>query len=333
MISNDDNIIITVKKEICKVKDITELNLLKVKYLGKKGYITLQFLLLKKLNIKDRINKSVILNNQKKQIKLIIKKKLEELKFNKVNKQFIKKQIDVSLPGKSIELGTEHPLNSTINEIESFFIKLGFKIVAGYEIEDVFHNFDALNIPQNHPARTQQDTFWVNKNILLRTQTSNVQIRVMEKFSPPICILTSGKVYRNDYDHNHTPMFHQIEGLFIDKQISFINLKETLLLFLKSFFSKKCQIRFRPSYFPFTEPSLEIDIMNKKKKWIEVLGAGMIHPNVLKYVNLDSSIYSGFAFGLGVERLAMLRYNLNDIRLFFENDVRFLQQFKLNNFI
>nr|WP_246208761.1 phenylalanine--tRNA ligase subunit alpha [Enterobacteriaceae endosymbiont of Donacia bicoloricornis] len=328
-----DDIVVIAKKEIYTVKNITELNILKVKYLGKKGYIKTQFLLIKNLKKEEKINKSIILNQQKKKIKKIIIKRQKEIELEKNNKNFLNQKIDISLPGKYIEMGSEHPIKNIINKIEKFFVKIGFEIVVGPEIEDVYHNFDALNIPKHHPIRTEQDTFWLDKNILLRTQTSNVQIRIMKRSKPPIRILTSGKVYRNDYDSNHTPMFHQIEGLFIDKKITFIDLKSILILFLNFFFGKKCKIRFRPSYFPFTEPSLEVDILNQKKKWIEILGAGMIHPNVLKNVKINFSKYTGYAFGLGVERLAMLYYNIQDIRLFYENDIRFLKQFKFNNFI
>ncbi|QJC36407.1 phenylalanine--tRNA ligase subunit alpha [Enterobacteriaceae endosymbiont of Donacia simplex] len=328
-----DNIVVIAKKEIYAVKNINDLNKLKIKYLGKKGYITVQFLSIKNLNKKEKIKKSIIFNKQKKQIQTIIINRKKEIELEKNDKKFLNQKIDITLPGKYIKIGSEHPIKSIINEIEDFFINIGFKIVTGPEIEDVYHNFDALNISKNHPIRKEQDTFWLDKNILLRTQTSNIQIRTMKKEKPPIRILTSGKVYRNDYDSNHTPMFHQIEGLFIDKKVTFTNLKGTLSLFLNFFFNKKYKIRFRPSYFPFTEPSLEVDILNKNKQWIEVLGAGMVHPNVLKNIKINFSKYYGFAFGLGIERLAMLRYNINDIRLFYENDIRFLKQFKFNNFI
>ncbi|QJC32385.1 phenylalanine--tRNA ligase subunit alpha [Enterobacteriaceae endosymbiont of Donacia dentata] len=332
MKSNDD-LIINAKKEICETKDIINLNKLKIKYLGKKGYISSQFLLIKKLNKKEKINKSIIINYQKKIIKEIIQKRKKEIEFKINSKQYLSQEIDISLPGKFIKIGSEHPLSYIIKKIENFFIKIGFQIVMGLEIEDSFHNFDALNIPKNHPARTKKDTFWLDKNILLRTQTSNVQIRIMKEKKPPIRILTAGKVYRNDCDSNHTPMFHQIEGLYINKKVNFVDLKGILSLFLNFFFGEKCKIRFRPSYFPFTEPSLEIDVLNKNKKWVEVLGAGMVHPNVLKNVNINSSKYCGYAFGIGVERLTMLYYNINDIRSFYKNDLRFLKQFKLNNFI
>ncbi|QJC35190.1 phenylalanine--tRNA ligase subunit alpha [Enterobacteriaceae endosymbiont of Donacia proxima] len=331
MITND--IVVIAKKEISIVKNLKDLNILKVKYLGKKSYITKQFMLIKNLNKNNRIHKSIIYNKQKKQIKKIIIKRKKEIEIEQYNNKFLDQNIDVSLPGKYIPSGSKHPITNIIYEIENFFINIGFKIVTGPEIEDVYHNFDALNISKYHPTRTEQDTFWLNKNILLRTQTSNVQIRVMEQNKPPIKILTSGKVYRHDYDSNHTPMFHQIEGLFIDKKVTFVDLKGMLVLFLNFFFGKKCKIRFRPSYFPFTEPSLEVDILNNNKQWIEILGAGMVHPYVLKNVGINNNKYCGFAFGLGIERLTMLRYNLSDIRFFYENDIRFLKQFKLNNFI
>ncbi|QJC28418.1 phenylalanine--tRNA ligase subunit alpha [Enterobacteriaceae endosymbiont of Plateumaris braccata] len=326
--SDLNQIIINVKKEINLINNIKELNIFKVKYLGKKGYISSQFLLLKKLTKQEKIENSTIINNIKKQIKTLIKQHKNKLESNNIKFQVLNKKIDITLPGRYFKMGSQHPITMVIYDIENFFIKLGFKITESQEIEDVYHNFDALNISENHPSRTEQDTFWLNKKNLLRTQTSNMQIRMMKILNPPIRILTSGKVYRNDYDNRHTPMFHQIEGLLIDNNINFLELKAILSLFLKYFFDEKLKIRFRPSYFPFTEPSLEVDIMGTNNKWIEVLGAGMVHPNVLGNININLLNYSGCAFGIGVERLAMLRYNINDIRLFFENDIRFLKQFK-----
>ncbi|QJC33597.1 phenylalanine--tRNA ligase subunit alpha [Enterobacteriaceae endosymbiont of Donacia provostii] len=332
MVFND--IVIIVKKEISKVKNLKDLNILRVKYLGKKGYITKKFMLIKNFSKKERINKSFIYNKQKEEIKNIIIKRKKEIEIEQYNNnKFLNQSIDVSLPGKYIPPGTEHPITSIIYEIEKFFQNIGFKIITGPEIEDVYHNFDALNISKYHPTRTEQDTFWLDKNVLLRTQTSNVQIRIMKHNKPPIKILTSGKVYRHDYDSSHTPMFHQVEGLFIDKNVTFIDLKSILILFLNFFFGKKYKIRFRPSYFPFTEPSLEIDIFNNKKKWIEILGAGIVSSYVLKNIGINHNKYCGFAFGLGIERLAMLRYNIDDIRLFYENDIRFLKQFRFNKFL
>nr|WP_169786139.1 phenylalanine--tRNA ligase subunit alpha [Enterobacteriaceae endosymbiont of Donacia crassipes] len=329
--SND--IVIIAKKEISVVKNLKDLNILKIKYLGKKGYITKQFMLIKNLSKNERIHKSIIYNKQKKQIKKIIIERKKKIEIEQYNNKFLDQNIDVSLPGKYISSGSKHPITNIIYEIEEFFTNIGFKIITGPEIEDVYHNFDALNISKYHPTRTEKDTFWLDKNILLRTQTSNVQIRAMKQNKPPIKILTAGKVYRHDYDSSHTPMFHQIEGLYIDKKVTFVDLKGILVLFLNFFFGEKCKIRFRPSYFPFTEPSLEIDILNNNKQWIEILGAGMIHPYVLKNVGMSTNKYCGFAFGLGIERLTMLRYNLSDIRFFYENDIRFLKQFRSNNFV
>jgi phenylalanyl-tRNA synthetase alpha chain len=204
---------------------------------------------------------------------------------------------------------------------------LGFSVKTGPEVEDGFHNFDALNIPANHPARADHDTFYFNPDVMLRTQTSGVQIRTMEVEEPPLRIISPGRVYRNDYDQTHTPMFHQVEGLMVDKNVSFAELKGILHDFLNNFFEQDLQVRFRPSYFPFTEPSAEVDVMGKNGKWLEVLGCGMVHPNVLRAVNIDPEVYTGFAFGMGVERLTMLRYEVNDLRAFFENDLRFLKQF------
>ncbi|QJC28859.1 phenylalanine--tRNA ligase subunit alpha [Enterobacteriaceae endosymbiont of Plateumaris consimilis] len=326
--SDLNKIIIHAKKEINLINNIKELNIFKTKYLGKKGYISSQFLLFKKLTKQEKIKNSTIINNIKKQIKELVKQHKNKLESNNIKFKVLNKKIDITLPGRYLKIGSQHPINTVIYDIENFFIKLGFKIIESQEIEDTYHNFDALNISENHPSRTKQDTFWLNKKYLLRTQTSNMQIRMMKILNPPIRILTSGKVYRNDYDKKHTPMFHQIEGLLIDNNINFLELKEILSLFLKYFFDSKLKIRFRPSYFPFTEPSLEVDIMGTNNKWIEVLGAGMVHPNVLSNININLLNYSGCAFGVGVERLAMLRYNIHDIRLFFENDIRFLKQFK-----
>jgi len=216
----------------------------------------------------------------------------------------------------------------TIERIERLFGELGFAVATGPEIEDDFHNFDALNIPAHHPARTDHDTFFFNPTLMLRTHTSGVQIRTMEQQQPPIRIIAPGRVYRNDYDMTHTPMFHQVEGLLVDEKASFTELKGILHDFLQNFFEEDLTIRFRPSYFPFTEPSAEVDVMGKNGRWLEVLGCGMVHPSVLRAVGIDPEKYSGFAFGMGVERLTMLRYGVNDLRSFFENDLRFLKQFK-----
>ncbi len=245
-----------------------------------------------------------------------------------LNVHLAEETIDISLPGRTMENGGFHPVTRTIDRIETFFSELGFSVESGPEIEDAYYNFDALNIPGHHPARADHDTFWFDATRLLRTQTSGVQIRIMEKQKPPIRIISPGRVYRNDYDQTHTPMFQQMEGFIVDKNISFSNLKWTLHDFLHNFFEEELKIRFRPSYFPFTEPSAEVDVMNKNGKWLEVLGCGMVHPSVLRNVNIDPEVYSGFAFGMGIERLTMLRYRVTDLRAFFENDLRFLKQFK-----
>ena len=218
-------------------------------------------------------------------------------------------------------------MTKTIQRIEALFGDLGFRTVEGPEVEDDFHNFDALNIPANHPARADHDTFYFTPTTMLRTQTSGVQIRTMEQEQPPLRIISPGRVYRNDYDQTHTPMFHQVEGLMVDTDVSFTQLKGILEDFLVNFFEEELEVRFRPSYFPFTEPSAEVDVRRKDGKWLEVLGCGMVHPSVLQAVGIDSEKYTGFAFGMGVERLTMLRYGVNDLRAFFENDVRFLKQF------
>lgn len=316
-------------EEIQKAKNIQILENLRIKYLGKKGIVILKILKLKTLPKKERPILGKLLNNIKKKIKKEIidrKKKLDIFELSSLAKD----NIDVSLPGRRHFINKNlHPINYVIFLIEKIFIKIGFVTTQGPEIEDIYHNFDALNISKYHPARNDKDTFWFNNKLLLRTQTSSVQIREMKKRTPPIKIISTGKVYRKDYDALHTPMFHQMEGCIVEKNISFAHLKKIIEDFLFNFFgSKKLQIRFRPSYFPFTEPSAEVDIMNKKKKWIEVLGCGMIHPVILNNVGINSNIYSGLAFGIGIERLVALFYNIDDLRYLFENDLTFLNQFK-----
>lgn len=305
-----------------------ELDQVRVKFMGKKGKVTDLMKGLGALSKEERPAAGQKINVAKQHIQLLITSKIEQLKDAELNQKLANEAIDVTLPGKSRVLGNIHPVSRTIARIESFFGELGFEVKQGPEIEDGFHNFDALNIPKNHPARADHDTFYFNPNLMLRTQTSGVQIRTMEKESPPLRIISPGRVYRNDYDQTHTPMFHQVEGLMVDKNVSFSELKGILHDFLFHFFEEELKIRFRPSYFPFTEPSAEVDVMGKNGKWLEVLGCGMVHPNVLKAVNIDPEEYTGFAFGMGVERLTMLRYGVNDLRAFFENDVRFLKQFK-----
>lgn len=320
-------IFLSIKKDLVKVNTIEQLNLLYAKFLGKKGLLKSKFQSIKKLSLKNRIEVGKIFNQIKKKIEIQINFKKERLEIEKINYKINKNNIDISLPGRKFEKGSMHPITNTINRIEDIFSTLGFKIVFGQEIEDNFHNFDALNIPKFHPARNEEDTFWFDEKRLLRTQTSNVQIRIMKE-KIPCRILSSGKVYRKDYDKNHTPMFHQTEGIIIDSSINFSNLKNIMYNFLEVFFKKKIKIRFRPSYFPFTEPSAEIDIKNSKNEWVEVLGCGMIHPNVLNNVGIQSDKYQGCAFGIGIERITSLLYNIFDIRQFFKNNLRFLKQFK-----
>ena len=296
--------------------------------MGKKGKLTDLLKGLGKLSNEERPLAGQKINVAKQEIQQLISVKSDALKLAEMNAKLAIEAVDVTLPGIAQNVGNMHPVSRTIERIESFFGELGFAVKTGPEVEDGFHNFDALNIPANHPARADHDTFYFNPDVMLRTQTSGVQIRTMEVEKPPIRIISPGRVYRNDYDQTHTPMFHQVEGLMVDKNVSFTELKGILHDFLNHFFEKDLTVRFRPSYFPFTEPSAEVDVMGENGKWLEVLGCGMVHPNVLKSVGIDPEEYTGFAFGMGVERLTMLRYGVNDLRAFFENDLRFLKQFK-----
>lgn len=323
-----DAIIKQAEALINDAKDGVTLDTVRVEYMGKKGRLTEQLKSLGKLSAEERPAAGQRINQAKQQIQQLLHQRGEFLRDAELNAKLAGESIDVTLPGRSTELGGMHPVTRTINRIEQFFCQLGFSVKTGPEIEDGFHNFDALNIPANHPARADHDTFYFNPDLMLRTQTSGVQIRTMETEQPPLRIISPGRVYRNDYDQTHTPMFHQVEGLMVDKNVSFSELKGILHDFLNNFFEEELQVRFRPSYFPFTEPSAEVDVMGKNGKWLEVLGCGMVHPNVLKAVNIDPEVYTGFAFGMGVERLTMLRYGVNDLRSFFENDLRFLKQFR-----
>jgi|TARA_B100001059_G_scaffold140940_1_gene141008 phenylalanyl-tRNA synthetase alpha chain len=313
-----------------KTGNLSDLEKLRVKFLGKKSLLIQLMKSLSNLKGDEKISAGKELNNAKKIINdLLIDKKLS-LTDSKNN---LKDDFDLSMPGKPSSIGSIHPITKIMNQAIDIMESLKFECVEGPEIEDDFHNFTALNIPDSHPARAMHDTFYLENNFLLRTHTSSVQVRVMDQKDPPIRIIAPGKVYRKDSDITHTPMFHQIEGLYIDKEVSFSNLKSIINIFLKTFFEEDdLKIRFRPSYFPFTEPSAEVDIEyidnNGNKGWLEVLGCGMVHPNVLDIANIDSKIYSGYAFGLGVERLAMLKLGITDLRLFYENDLRFLRQFQ-----
>ena len=305
-----------------------ELDAVRVAFMGKKGKITGLMKGLGALSNEERPAAGQKINAAKQEVQGLINQKLKALQDAELNKKLAAEAVDVTLPGRAQLAGNLHPVNRTIARIEGFFGDLGFAVKTGPEVEDGFHNFDALNIPANHPARADHDTFYFNPDLMLRTQTSGVQIRTMEAQKPPMRIISPGRVYRNDYDQTHTPMFHQVEGLMVDKKVSFAELKGILHDFLNHFFEEEMTVRFRPSYFPFTEPSAEVDVMSKDGKWLEVLGCGMVHPNVLKAVNIDPEEFTGFAFGMGVERLTMLRYGVNDLRAFFENDLRFLKQFK-----
>lgn len=308
--------------------DLAELDQLRVRYLGKKGLLTEQLKSLGQLPAEQRPQAGQAINDAKRTLQMMLETRKTTLQQSQLDARLTAETIDVTLPGRGQISGGLHPITRTLNRIEEFFTQMGFAIESGPEVEDDFHNFEALNIPPHHPARAMHDTFYFPNGQLLRTHTSNVQIRAMEKQSPPIRLIAMGRVYRCDYDMTHSPMFHQIEGLVVDEGISMADLKGMLYDFLQSFFEdKNLEIRFRPSYFPFTEPSAEVDIRWGKNNWLEVLGCGMVHPEVFRHVGVDSERYTGYAFGMGAERLTMLRYGVNDLRLFFENDLRFLQQF------
>ncbi|NVJ50068.1 MAG: phenylalanine--tRNA ligase subunit alpha [Gammaproteobacteria bacterium] len=319
-------------------ESLAALEQVKVDYLGKKGSLTQQMKTLSSLPQEERPAFGQQVNVAKQQVQQAINVRKDELESAAIAKQLEQESIDVTLPGRASDLGGIHPVNRTLERIEEFFAQIGFAVEEGPEIEDDYHNFEALNIPGHHPARAMHDTFYFSESLLLRTHTSPVQIRTMEQQKPPLRIIAPGRVYRCDSDLTHTPMFHQVEGLLVDDKTSFADLKGVLDEFLKHFFEKDLAVRFRPSYFPFTEPSAEVDIqcvmcngdgcrVCSHTGWLEILGCGMVHPNVLKSVGIDSEKYSGYAFGMGVERLTMLRYGVNDLRLFFENDLTFLRQF------
>ena len=320
------HLIIKAGEAISAATDMRQLDDVRVTYLGKKGTLPELMKELGTLPAKQRPAFGQVINNAKQQIQESIAKRKVELEHQLLTDKVKAEQIDVTLPGRGQQLGGLHPITRTLQEIEMCFKSIGFEVADGPEIEDNYYNFEALNIPELHPARAMHDTFYIGADRLLRTHTSNVQIRYMEANKPPIAIIAPGRVFRRDSDMTHTPMFHQVEGLLIDEDVSFADLKGLLETFIQQFFNKDLHVRFRPSYFPFTEPSAEVDIMGSGG-WLEILGCGMVHPNVLENVGIDSKHYRGFAFGMGVERLAMLKYDIDDIRLFFENDIRFLKQF------
>ena len=315
-------------QEISECSNLKELELLRVKYLGKKGAITKQLKALGKLTSSERPKAGQKINILKEKVQSLIDARKIVLADASIQEKIESSSIDVTLSGRKNNRGNIHPISSILYEIESIFHNSGFRVEDGPEIEDEYHNFTALNIPENHPARAMHDTFYFNANYLLRTHTSPIQIRSMETHGVPIKVIAPGKVYRRDSDITHTPMFHQIEGLVIDKDINFTHLKGMLHQFINTFYKRDMELRFRPSYFPFTEPSAEVDILSKDGSWLEILGCGMVHPKVLENLKIDPEIYTGYAFGMGVERLAMLRHEIKDIRLFYENDLHFLNQFK-----
>jgi len=315
------------EEAVAQATSTQELDEVRVQYLGKKGELTALLKGLGKLSPEERPQAGAKINEAKQALQVKINERKDTLEAAALEAKLSAETIDVTLPGRGQELGGLHPVTKTMERIEEFFASIGYNVEEGPEIEDDYHNFEALNIPSHHPARAMHDTFYFNANTLLRTHTSGVQVRTMEAQKPPLRIICPGRVYRCDYDQTHSPMFHQVEGLIVDKNISFADLKGTLEQFLRAFFEEDVRVRFRPSYFPFTEPSIEVDIDRGDGKWLEVLGCGMVHPKVFEYSGIDPEEYTGFAFGMGVERLAMLRYGVNDLRLFFENDLRFLNQF------
>ena len=328
------------RQAIAAATDLKILDDIRVQYMGKKGLLTEQLKQLGKLPADERPQAGQAINVAKKQVQAAIEARKTELQSAALAEQLASERIDVTLPGRGQQSGGLHPVTRTLQRIEQLFAGMGFESVNGPEIEDDYHNFEALNIPAHHPARAMHDTFYVDAHRVLRTHTSPVQIRVMETQKPPFRVIAPGRVYRCDSDLTHTPMFHQVEGLLVDENVSFADLKGLLDEFLKHFFERDdLSVRFRPSYFPFTEPSAEVDIecvmcagegcrVCSHTGWLEVLGCGMVHPNVFEHVGVDNEQYTGLAFGMGVERLTMLKYGVNDLRLFFENDLRFLQQFR-----
>ncbi|MDO8349827.1 MAG: phenylalanine--tRNA ligase subunit alpha [Gallionella sp.] len=309
------------------ISDETELEQVKARYLGKDGSLTALLKGLGKLSNEERPAAGARINQVKQSIEAALQLRRDTLAQARLDARLAAESLDVTLPGRGIGTGGLHPVTRTLERIEHLFHSLGFAVSSGPEIEHDFYNFTALNIPENHPARAMHDTFYIDPEHVLRTHTSPVQVRYMEENQPPLKIISPGRVYRVDSDATHSPMFHQVEGLWVDEHVSFANLKGVVQDFLQRFFEQDdLQVRFRPSFFPFTEPSAEMD-MSWKGGWLEIGGCGMVHPNVLKHVNIDSEKYLGFAFGLGVERLAMLRYGVNDLRQFYESDLRFLKQF------
>ena len=326
-------------EELTAAQDLKDLDAVRVKYLGKKGELTAILKQMGKLSAEER----PVIGQLANQVRAQIEERLEETKTNLeahlLDQRLATETLDVTMPGKRSVLGKKHPITIVLDDLKEIFIGMGFDVAQGPEVELDYYNFEALNIPKDHPARDTQDTFYINDNVVLRTQTSPIQIRVMEKQKPPIRIIAPGRVYRSDaLDATHSPLFHQVEGLVVDKNITMADLKGTQEVFVKRLYGEESVVRFRPHHFPFTEPSAELDVqcfnchgegcrLCKGEGWIEILGCGMVHPKVLENCGIDPEEYSGFAFGMGLERLVMRRYNIDDLRLFYENDARFLNQF------
>lgn len=340
MLENIQALLAQATQHINSTQEIAILEEFRVQYLGKKGELTELAKSISKVSVEDRPRFGQSVNQVKNAIQDLIEQRLQLLQSAEIEKKLARDALDITLPGRGQSHGHLHPIAITRQRIEAIFKTLGFAIVEGPEIEDDYHNFEALNIPKNHPARAMQDTFYVENGDVLRTHMSPVQIRTMENHKPPLRIIAPGRVYRKDFDITHTPMFHQVEGLYVDRNVSFANMKSVMQDFLSAFFERDVAIpvRLRSSYFPFTEPSAELDVQCTQCSgkgcricshtgWLEVMGCGMVHPNVLKTVNIDPEEFQGFAFGFGYDRLTMLYYGVNDLRAFFENDMRFLEQF------
>ncbi len=327
------------KEEIQSSKNLKELDEVRVKFLGKKGELTSILKGMKDVSPEDRPSVGKLINEVREQMENFLEEAKEESKRLEMQAQLLSEDIDVTMPSKAFERGHKHPLNVALDEVKEIFIGMGFKIAEGPEVESVYNNFDALNAPLDHPSRSLSDTFYITEDIILRTQTSPIQVRSMKSSQPPIKIIAPGRCFRNDeIDATHSPMFHQLEGLVIDKNITMADLKGTLDMFAKRLFGENTKTKFRPHYFPFTEPSGEVDVSCFKcggegckfcgnSGWIEILGCGMVHPNVLKECGIDPEIYNGFAFGMGLDRITMMKYEIDDIRTLFENDIRFIKQF------
>lgn len=327
-------------EELSQVSDIGRLADLRVKYLGKKGSLTAALRGMGALSPEDRPRIGQIVNDIRNELEQLLLQKSDQLKDEEMRRRLSSEQIDITLPGRKIYRGHKHPLTLTLERVKETFMRMGFMVADGPEVETDYYNFEALNLPKDHPARDMQDSFYITEDLLLRTHTSPVQVRTMQAAGSnnPVRVIAPGKVYRRDYDATHSPMFHQVEGLVIDKGISLADLKGTLELFIHEIFGSSVRVRFRPSFFPFTEPSAEVDIscvmcagkgcrVCSGTGWLEILGSGMVHPRVLEMSHYDPSIVSGFAFGMGIERIAMLVYGIDDLRLFYDSDLRFLRQF------